>query len=453
MTLQELQELRRKLAADMRAIVERADSEKREMTAEEAAEFDRIESDYDQCVADIDEKNRAVARSNRVAELTDVADREQHRQQRATRIAPPSDGADITPVSFSQVIEQYCRLPRDEQQSHRVRWAIEQAMTPRGQAHTSLFDRWIRSGGRAFDSAMIERAALQMDSDTAGGVLVPPVEFIARLIDGLDDQVFMRGLATVLPMTKAVEVRIPSLDTDPADADWTVELSPGTADTAMAFGKRSLYPKPVRKYILVSKDLLRQGELNVANIVADRLRYKFGITEEKAFLTGTGAGQPLGVFTASADGISTARDVSTDNTTTAITADGLINAKYALKAQYHSQPGFRWIFHRDAVKMIRKLKDGNGQYLWQPGLAMDKGDTILDVPFSISEYAPNTFTTGLYVGIIGDFSQYYIADVSGMEMTQARELHLGTWQDGFYASRKCDGMPVLEEAFVRVTLA
>ncbi len=221
----------------------------------------------------------------------------------------------------------------------------------------------------------------------------------------------------------------------------------------MSFGGRALYPHPCRKWIRVSKDLLNQSAINVANLVADRLAYKHAITEEQAFLTGTGFSRPLGVFTASDAGISTSRDVNTDNTTTAITADGLINCKYSLQAQYLRSADLRWIFHRDAVKEIRKLKDGNGQYLWRPGIAGDMADTILDVPFIMSEYAPNTFTTGLYVGIIGDFSHYYIADVTGMEMERARELYLATWQEAFYSSRKTDGMPVLEEAFARVTLA
>src|SRR5262249_34821442 len=134
----------------------------------------------------------------------------------------------------------------------------------------------------------------------------------------------------------------------------------------------------------------------------------FAITQEKAFLLGTGVQQPLGLFVASADGVPTSRDVSTGNTTTDIGADGLIEAKYSLKGNYW--PRARWIWSREAVKRIRKMKDGNGQYLWQAGLAGGQPDTILDVPYSVSEYAPNTFTTGLYVGIIGDLNQYWIAD-------------------------------------------
>ncbi len=182
-----------------------------------------------------------------------------------------------------------------------------------------------------------------------------------------------------------------------------------------------------------------------------RLAYKFGITQEKGFLTGSGAGQPLGVFTASPLGISTGRDVSTDNTATAFTANGLYNVKYSLKAAYW--PRAKWLFHRDAVKMLAKLVNGEGQYLWQPSLQMGQPDMLLGHPVSVSEYAPNTFTANLYVGIIGDFSQYWIADSMAMEIQRLVELYAATNQVALIGRMESDGMPVLEEAFARVKLA
>jgi HK97 family phage major capsid protein len=114
-------------------------------------------------------------------------------------------------------------------------------------------------------------------------------------------------------------------------------------------------------------------------------------------------------------------------------------------------PNLRWVFHRDAIKQIRKLKDGNGQYLWTPGLS-GTPDMICEVPFIMSEYAPNTFTSGLYVGIIGDFTYYWIAEALGMQMKRLNELYAETNQVGFIGRMEVDGMPVLEEAFVRVKL-
>lgn len=292
--------------------------------------------------------------------------------------------------------------------------------------------------------------ALQADVDTAGGFLVP-TQFVAELIKEVDNVALIRMKARKFTLNMASSMGAPALDADPADSDWTTELATGNADSTMAFGKRSLTPHPLAKRLLVSGTLLRQAGMDVEGIVRSRLAYKFGISEEKAFLTGSGAGQPLGVFTASSDGISTAQDISTGNTTTSIQFDGLIAAKYELVPQYRANA--EWIFHRDAMEQICKLKDGNGQYIWQMSTQAGQPDRLLGLPVSESEYAPNTFTTGLYVGILGDFSYYWIADALSMTVQRLVELYAATNQIGFIGRLECDGMPVLENAFARVTLA
>jgi HK97 family phage major capsid protein len=144
--------------------------------------------------------------------------------------------------------------------------------------------------------------------------------------------------------------------------------------------------------------------------------------------------------------------VSTGNTGTSIQTDGLINAKYSLESQWLTNGNLRWIFHRDAISQIRKLKDGDGAYIWQPGIVADPVERILNIPVSMSEYAPNTFTTGQYVGILGDFSYYWIVDSYSIEIQRLTELFALTNQDGFIARFKADGMPVLQTAFARVKL-
>jgi HK97 family phage major capsid protein len=295
-----------------------------------------------------------------------------------------------------------------------------------------------------------EARALQSDKDTAGGFLVTPEQFVNQLIQAMDDMVFARRLGKVISVPNAASLGVPALDNDPVDPSWASEVKTGSEDSTMDFDKRMLYPHPLAQRIKVSKKLLRVARMNVASIVNERLSYRFAIKEENGFLNGTGVNQPLGVFTASANGINTGRDVSTGNTTTAIKADNLIECKYTLKAQYRNRA--RWAFHRDAIKKIRKLKDGEGQYLWKQGLS-DRPDTILEMPFEESEYVPNTFTTGNYVGILGDWSFYWIADALNMNVQVLTELYAETNQNGYIARKETDGMPVLEEAFVRVTLA
>jgi len=191
--------------------------------------------------------------------------------------------------------------------------------------------------------------------------------------------------------------------------------------------------------------------MGVDGIVRSRLGYKFAVVQDNAFLNGTGAQQPLGVFTASDNGIPTSRDVSTGNLATELRFDGLKECEYSIKAGYRRVAS--WIFHRDAVKMISKLKDGEGRYIWQPSVVVADPDRILDIPVRESEYAPNTFESGLYVGILGDFRFYWIIDALTLTIQVLLELYAATNQNGYIGRLEADGMPVLAEAFARVKLA
>jgi len=295
-----------------------------------------------------------------------------------------------------------------------------------------------------------ELRALQADSDVAGGYLTTPQQFVNRLIQAIDNQVFLRQWATPNTVVTAQSLGMPYLANDPDDADWTSELGTGNPDNSMSFGKRELFPHPLAKRIKISNKLLRLNP-DVEQLAITRLAYKFAVSFEKAGMVGNGANKPLGVFTASVDGISTGRDVSADNTTTAFTADGLKNAKYALKGAYW--PRAKWVFHRDAVKMLAKLKDLEGRYIWQSSVQLGQPDMLEGIPLFTSEYVPNTFTSGLYVGILGDFSYYHTADALDFGMQRLNELYAETNQTGFIGRMETDGMPVLEEAFVRVKLA
>jgi HK97 family phage major capsid protein len=111
------------------------------------------------------------------------------------------------------------------------------------------------------------------------------------------------------------------------------------------------------------------------------------------------------------------------------------------------------MFHPDGAKQIAKLQDDDGQYIWRESVRVGEPDRLLGMPIYMSEYAPNTFTTGLYVGALGDFSYYWIADAMSMEMQRLVELFAAANQVGLVGRLESDGMPVLGEAFVRVKLA
>jgi HK97 family phage major capsid protein len=297
----------------------------------------------------------------------------------------------------------------------------------------------------------IEKRDLQADSDPMGGFLKSPPQFVAGLLKTVDNILFFRqpGWATVIPLANSDELVGISLDADPDDGEWTTEIGDITYDSSMSFGKRSLKPTTLAKGIKMSRKLLRLAP-NSEELVSSRLAYKLAVPMEKKYLVGNGANQPLGVFVASPDGISTNRDEATDNTATAPTFDGLTNAKYKLKQQYWKAA--RWLFHQDVVKLIAKIKDGTNNYIWRESVRVGEPDTLFGIPTYMSQYAPSTMTSGQYAGILGDFSFYWIADALSMEMQRLVELYSKTRQIGLHAWLETDGMPVLEEAFVRVKL-
>lgn len=314
------------------------------------------------------------------------------------------------------------------------------------------FRNYLRHGEKALGlMSGDERKALRADEDTAGGFITAPQTFAAGLLKFVDDVLVVRQLATVEQIGAAESLGILTLDTDLSDWDWTTELGTGSEDTVKPFGKRALTPHPLAKRIKISNTLIRRAIRPVEQIVQQLLAYKMGVTLEKAYMTGNGAARPLGMFVASNDGIPTSRDVTATNATS-FTGDNLIDMKYSLKQQYQDSKTTRWIVHRDFVKMARKLKDGQNQYLWQPGLGGTPA-TILDIPVVQSEFAPNTFTASQYVGILGDISFYYIVDALSMQIQVLLELYAETNQRGYIARYEGDGAPQLAEAFARMKLA
>lgn len=320
-----------------------------------------------------------------------------------------------------------------------------------GGDYRSAFTKYLREGTRGL--SLEQYAALRSDDADQAGYLVASEQFASELLKDVDDLLFVRRYARIYQVRDADTLGIRKRTTAASTFAWSSELAISTEDSSLAFGKKVLTPHHATGMIKVSRDLLRRAVISPDQIVREELAIDAAELLEDGYLTGSGAQQPLGVFTASDDGISTSRDVSTGNTTTEIRADGLLEAKYSLKAQYRRSGACRWMFHRDAVKMISKLKDGEGRYLWLPGLREDEPDTLLAMPIDESERAPNTFTTGLYVGLIADWSKYYIADALDMEIQVLIELYATTNQVGYIGRLKTDGMPVVEEAFARVKLA
>jgi len=433
MTSQEMLDKRNRAIAKARTMLDAAETEDRSLDAEQVIRYDAYMAEAADYKTRFDRQD-ALEREERALAAPPVDGRQAGRENAGSA----GDG-----TTEERAIKKYGEVigARIAPLMDKEYWA-------------SFVGRFLRTGSPrgmflGDDKNSMEVRNLQADDAVKGGFAVAPEQFVTDLIQGIDDEVLIRQWANVVPVVGSDSLGRPSLDTDPADADWTTELATGDEDTAMTLGKRELTPHPVAKRIKVSRKLLRSAALPIDTLVRQRLAYKFGVTQEKAFLTGTGAGQPLGVFTASADGISTARDVDTGSTTT-FTTDGIKDAKYALKAAYW--PTARWLIHRQGQKLIAKIKSvADGVYMWEPSQKVGEPDMLYGMPIHMSEYVPAVFTAGLYVAILGDWARgYMIADSLLLDLQVLTELYAESNEIGYIGRAELDGMPVLEEAFVRL---
>lgn len=432
----ELREEAGRLVTEARGILNVAEAEKRAMTEDETKRFDALHADAESRLA-------TAERMERQATADDA-------------FAPPASPTPRTSVDGERQAPQPAeRLGRADLRAMdpESRMRLADHLNARSAREYEAAERAFLRGGSAGLTAE-QRATLQVTSDIGGGYLAPSVRFINQLINDVDDQVMFRQFATVYTVGYTEDLGVPTLDGDISDFEWgAAELAEAGEDTGLAFGKREFKVRPFkRKTVKISRRLLENAMMNVEAIVSARVSVALARTLEAAYMTGDGNGKPLGLFTASDQGIPTSRDVVSGAATT-LTADGLFNLQDSLKAQY--QPRARFLLHRNTQTIVRKLKDGNGQYLWQPGLQTGVPNTLLGSPLMLSEFAPNTYTGNAYVAIYGDFSHYWIADgVANMRIQRLVELYAATGQIGLlFDNIGVDGMPIMAEAFSRLKLA
>ena len=270
--------------------------------------------------------------------------------------------------------------------------------------------------------------------DTAGGYLVPE-EYDKRLIDGLTEENIMRTLGTTI--TTSGEHKINIAGAKPA-ASWIEEGGALVFEDA-SFDQIILDAHKLHVAIKVTDELLYDNAFNLESYILTQFSKALANAEENAFLNGDGVGKPLGIFAENGGG----QVAITTNTQSSITADEIINLVHSLKRPYRKNAKF--IMNDQTIALIRKLKDNNGAYLWQPSLQAGEPDRLFGYPVYTSAYVP-TVAAGKPVIAFGDFSYYNIGDRGVRSFDQLRELFAGNGMVGFLAKERVDGKLVLPEA-------
>lgn len=275
---------------------------------------------------------------------------------------------------------------------------------------------------------------LQEGVDSDGGYLVP-LEYDTRLIDGLKEENIMRKLATIIKTGAERKINIAA--STPAAA-WIDEGGALTFGDA-TFDQINLDAHKLHVAVKVTEELLYDNVFNLETYILNKFAMALANAEEDAFLNGDGVGKPLGIFAATGGG----QIGVTTASATAITADEVINLIYSLKRPYRKNAVF--IINDQTLSILRKLKDGNGSYLWQPSYQVGEPDSLLGYPVHTSAYVP-TVAPGNPVMAFGDFSYYNIGDRGSRSFAELKELYAGNGMVGFVAKERVDGRLVLPEA-------
>jgi len=382
MRVQELIEKRAKVWETAKNFVDTHEDKNGNLSAEDKETYSRMEAE--------------------IEELTNSIERQQRAERREQELSKPVN----SPITGKP----YKDEPQGEVKTGRASDEYKKAML------TAL-----RSNFRQVSNV------LQEGVDADGGYLVPE-EYDHRLIDVLTEENIMRGIATKI--TTSGEHKINIAATKPAAA-WIEEgeaLSFGDA----TFDQKILDAHKLHVAIKITEELLYDNAFGLENYIITEFGKALANAEEDAFLNGDGVGKPTGIFDKTKGG------ESIGTLTATLKSDDILDLIYKLKRPYRKNASF--IMNDATLAQIRKLKDNNGQYLWQPSYQANEPDKILGYNIRTSAFAPTDAIA------LGDYKYYNIGDRGSRSFKQLNELFAGNGMIGYVAKERVDGLLILPEA-------
>ena len=277
--------------------------------------------------------------------------------------------------------------------------------------------------------------ALQVGTDSEGGYLVPD-EYERTLIEALQEKNIFRQLAHVIH-TSTGDRKIP-VSVSKGTASW-IDEEAAYPESDDSFGQISIGAYKLATMIKISEELLNDSVFNMPAYISKEFARRIGAAEEEAFFTGNGTGKPLGILASSGG----AEVGVTAASATAVTFEEIIDLFYSLRGPYRQDAVF--IMNDATIKNLRKLKNGTGDYIWQPSITLGTPDRILNRPVYTTQYMP-TLEAGAKTILFGDLSYYWVADREGRQFKRLNELYAATGQVGFLSSERVDGKLILPEA-------
>ncbi|MDQ3730307.1 MAG: phage major capsid protein [Actinomycetota bacterium] len=389
-----LKEKRAKLFEEMRDLTVAAESEDRDLTAEEAQEFDRKEKDAESL----------ESRAGRLEQMIEVEPRKVSAQQREEREDEPV-------ASFAEFRERRSGgAPQDRPE------------------YREQFYGYLVTGEQPRDE---EVRALSKATAAAGANLVP-TDFESSVIALIKEFGVMAQLADEFTTDSGEEIKLPT-ETTAGVAAWTAENA-AFNESDDAFGQASLNAYKATRVVKVSEELLSDSAYDLESHLQRSFGRAFGILENTAYVVGDAASKPTGITTQT-----TAGKTGAAGQTTTVTADDLMDLYHSVLSPYRRNGA--WLLGDGSIKAIRKLKTGvtgDNTYLWQPGLQAGQPDTLLGRPVHTDPDMPAMAASAKSI-LFGDFSAYKIRRARGVALQRLTELYSANGQVGFRGFIRVDG--------------
>ena len=383
--IKSLQERRLRAWENVRGILESAEAEGRDLTAEE-------EGSYQAGNADL---NRLDERINGLVEA----------EQRAADAAAAFDALN------------------------------SRSSVPQVTPENDEFRRFIAGETRAYVArpSVEELRDLTKGTASSGGATVP-TSFAGSLWAHLIETATVAGISTVLNTASGENLEIPTTTAHSSGA--LIAENATVTESDPAFVKRTLSAYKYGVAIQVPSELLADTGVDLEGYLAMQAGRAVGNALGVHLVTGTGSSQPSGVVTGASAGVTGGTGASG-----AFTADNLIDLYFSVIAPYRNSPKCAWLMKDATLAAVRKLKDTTNQYLWQPSIQLGQPDTLLGKPVYTD---PNVAAVALSAKsvVFGDFSTYYTRIAGGVRFERSDDFAFGTDQVTFRCLLRGDGLLV-----------
>lgn len=398
----------------MKAVMDRAEAEGRDLSGEEVATYNTAEADMDRLDEAIQRGDRYAARASQMDQMD-----HSHLPPKGFAGGMADDEADPDDAAYGKVFNSYLRGGQDVLDADQ-----------RKTLHA------------AFRTDKDVRMAAGVGTGAAGGFAVP-LEFRNELIETLKWYGPMLQIAQVVESDSGVNWPWPTND-DTANVGAILAENTQVTEQDVTFGTASLGAYMYTSKLVRASVQFMQDVPNASSWLAKALGVRLGRILNQHFTTGTGTNQPLGIVPGSPVG---ATGTGSFASTGGLSYDNLIDLQESLDPAYQRAGRCGWLLHQSARKSIRKLKDSQNRPLWEPSVQAGTPDLLLGLPVTLNNDMAPLAASAKSIGYGDVETAYVIRLVTGVTTLRLTERYADFLQVGFLGFQRADGTVQNPNAF------